>query len=307
MVQTELQIPEYFFKEETRCGYTVTMQMKEVWAVLLDLVFQVQKICKKYNIEYFADGGTLLGCARHSGFIPWDDDIDLAMTRENYEKFCKVAKKELKEPYFLQIEDTIPWDIVGGYAQICNSNTTMIHKSILNRNFKYNQGIRIDIFPQDKIPDNENEMNSYLSSLQKLKTKSDKLRNRLHNDIGEHNHIKTLLAFFAHGLHMKNFAYYKFEKHCKKYCTHNTKYMGSISYRPVRNIGFKEVKLYKESAELPFEFITLPCPKKYDQYLTDFYGDWGTPKQGASLHEGETIFDTNISYTEYLKKLYGGK
>lgn len=307
MVQTELQIPADFLKEEVRSGYAVTSKMKEVWAIELDLVYQVQKICKKYNIEYFADGGTLLGLARHKGFIPWDDDIDIAMTRENYTRFLDVAKQELKEPYFLQIEDTIPWTVAGGYAQICNSNTTMIHKATMNRNFKYNQGIRIDIFPLDKVPDDENEQKDFFEKLWNMREKYHKARNRIHNDKGEHNYIKAALGFLVHLFHIKNFPYYRFEKACQKYNSISTKYMGSISYRPERAIGLCEVELYKDVDYFPFEFITLPAPQKYEQYLSDFYGDWKTPKQGAGLHKGEIIFDTNIPYIEYIKKLNGGK
>lgn len=306
MVNIELAVPAEFFKEEVRCGYTVTSKMKEVFAIELDLVYQVQKICKKYGIEYFADGGTLLGLARHKGFIPWDDDIDLAMTRENYNRFLKVAKKELKEPYFLQIEDTIPWTVAGGYAQLCNSNTTMIHKVTMNRNFKYNQGIRIDIFPLDKVPDDLSEQNKFFEELQDLRLRYLKARNRIHNDKGEYNYIKAALGFFVHLLHIKNFPYFKFETTCQRFNNTSAKYMGSISYRPERAIGLCEVDLYKDIVELPFEFISLPAPRKYEQYLSDFYGDWKTPKQGAALHEGEIIFDTNISYKEYQRKINGG-
>ena len=303
MVQPELQIPEDFLKEEVRCGYTVSAQMKEVWAMELDLLYKMQQICKKYDIEYFADGGTLLGCARHKGFIPWDDDIDIAMTRDNYKKFCKVAKKELKEPYFLQNEETVPWQNVGGYTQICNSLTTAIYKNTLHRNFKYNQGIRIDIFPQDKVPEDSEEQKIFFARLSGLRKKAHTTRNRLHNDKGEHNYIKSILHFLAKTLHIKNSAYSRFEKECQKFNTQDAKYMGSISYVPAREIGLREVKLYKDVIELPFEFLKLPCPRNYDQYLTDFYGDWQVAHKGKSLHEGETIFDTNISYKQYLKDL----
>ena len=76
--------------------------------------------------------------------------------------------------------------------------------------------------------------------------------------------------------------------------------MASISFRPERKIGFCEVEAYKDLIELPFEFITLPAPRNYDQYLTDFYGDWRVFKKGTSFH-GDVIFDTDNSYKKYLK------
>lgn len=300
MVSLNINLPEGFLDEENRCDYTISSKMKEVWAVELDLLAKLQEICKKHDIQYFADGGTLLGCARHKGFIPWDDDIDIAMTREHYEKFCKVARNECHHPYFLQTEKTDP-GTVDGYAKLCNSGTAMILKCFEGRNFKYNQGISIDIFPLDKLPNNETEMNDFLSRLQALRAKGKQFRNRLHNDEGEHNFIKTVLAFFVKLFHIKNYPYFKFERECQKYNSQDTKYMASISYRPVREIGLCEVELYKELIELPFEFITLPCPKNFDQYLTDFYGEWRKFKKGTSFH-GDVFFDTDKSYTEYINK-----
>ena len=298
MVPLNIKLPEGFLAEENRCDYTISAKMKEVWAVELDLLCQLQRICKKYDIKYYADGGTLLGCARHKGFIPWDDDIDIAMTRDNYEKFCIVAQNELQYPYFLQTEKTES-GTVSGYAKLCNSDTAMLLNCFKGRNFKYNQGICIDIFPQDKVPDDKDELSAFLARLQYLQGKGKQFRNRLHNDEKEHNYIKSLLADMIKLFHIKNFPYFKFEKACQKYNATNAKYMASISYRPVREIGFREVALYKDAIELPFEFLTLPCPRNYDQYLTDFYGDWRTFKKGASFH-GEVFFDTNNSYKKYI-------
>ena len=80
-----------FFREEERCGYLITEKMKRVWAVQLAMVDEVERICRKYGLRYFADSGTLIGAVRDRGYIPWDDDIDLAMLREDYDRFVKVA------------------------------------------------------------------------------------------------------------------------------------------------------------------------------------------------------------------------
>ena len=89
-------------QEESRNGYIVSEKMKKVWALQLQLVKKVLEICEKYNLRVWAEGGTLLGTIREKGYIPWDDDIDLAMLRPDYDKFQEVAPKELPKSYFIQ-------------------------------------------------------------------------------------------------------------------------------------------------------------------------------------------------------------
>ena len=104
MVDLKIQLPEDYLNEEERDGYLVTSEVKQLWAVLLDILVQIDSICKKHNIQYFLCGGTLLGAVRHRGFIPWDDDLDVMMKRNDYNRFCEVAPIELQQPYFFQTE-----------------------------------------------------------------------------------------------------------------------------------------------------------------------------------------------------------
>lgn len=85
-----------FFEEEIREGFTVTPMVKRAWAVCIEVLSEIDRICKKFDIKYFAYYGTLLGAVRHSGFVPWDDDVDIMMLREDYERFFEVAPGELQ-------------------------------------------------------------------------------------------------------------------------------------------------------------------------------------------------------------------
>ena len=92
-----------FFKEEIREGFTVSAEMKKVWAVEMKVLSFVISVCKKYDIPYFADYGTLLGTVRHKGFIPWDDDIDICLKRSDYMRLIEAFKKENNTDYVLTL------------------------------------------------------------------------------------------------------------------------------------------------------------------------------------------------------------
>ena len=139
-----------FYREEVRCGFLVTEKMKRVWAVQLSMLDEVERICRKYGLRYFADSGTLIGAVRDKGYIPWDDDIDLAMLREDYERFVKVAPRELGEGLKLQTVYTEE-NYLRGHAQIRDGRTTGYNEE--DARAGYNCGIFIDIFPLDGMPD----------------------------------------------------------------------------------------------------------------------------------------------------------
>lgn len=105
-------------------------------------------MCDKLKLKYFVIGGTLIGAIRHNGFIPWDNDIDIAMPREDYEKFIKLGQKHLKKNLFIQTYKTDP-NYLQNYTKIRDSNTTFIESNVKKHNI--NHGIFIDIFPLDTL------------------------------------------------------------------------------------------------------------------------------------------------------------
>ena len=99
----KLKIDDSFYQEEERCGYLVSAKMKRIWAVELDLLYQLQQICEKYGIKYYASGGTILGAERHKGMIPWDDDIDIMMLRDQYDLLCQHRTKQIDLPLVVKL------------------------------------------------------------------------------------------------------------------------------------------------------------------------------------------------------------
>lgn len=87
--------PENFYREEIRSGYKISPEMKKIWACQLNLLAELQKVCDRNGLKYWLDSGSLLGAIRHQGYIPWDDDIDVVMFRDDYDRLVKLSKEEL--------------------------------------------------------------------------------------------------------------------------------------------------------------------------------------------------------------------
>ena len=119
---------------------------KKLQEVQLEILEEVVRICEKHNIQYFLMAGTLLGAVRHKGFIPWDDDLDIGMTRLDYNKFNKVASKELNSRYYLHNHKTDP-EYWCPFTKVRKNNTEMNEKILVDVNT--HKGIYIDIFPFD--------------------------------------------------------------------------------------------------------------------------------------------------------------
>lgn len=310
MVKLNLDFPEHFFDEEVRCGYTVSSDMKKVWAVELDLLNELLKVCKKYNIKIFASGGTMLGAVRHKGFIPWDDDIDMMMFREDYKKLCEVAKSEFKHPYFFQTEWTDRGSL-RGHAQLRNSETTGILKSEENSNCTFNQGIFIDIFPLDTVIDDKKLFQKQSKKARKYKSKyirlvgiSDRYINRSNNIIKRFIKKIASLTLGKFIKEQKNplydFYYKKFEEECQRYdYIKDSVYISSLSFMFNNKRHFKYRSDYENLIEIDFEFMKIPMGANYDHALVQEYGNYMKFEKGTSCH-GDIIFDVDNPYTKYL-------
>lgn len=295
-----MPLPDGFLDTEVRCGYTVTYKQKKVWAVELDLLSELLKVCKKHDIRVIAYAGTILGAIRHKGFIPWDDDIDVALTRPEFEKLLKVAPMEFKEPYFLQtaLSDK---EFFCGYARLRNSQTTGIITNCKSVN--YNNGIYIDVFVIDSYTYDEVKLKKQLMIRKWLLL----LFDTYHPHI-RYNHLAPrIVSKIMHYTFCKLFPY---EKAVSLYNKNLSKFNNEESRLSIMTHDLALIRKYwcdindmKEIIEVPFENLLIPIPKNYDNLLKRMYGNYmeypPVEKRGA-WHEGQLLFDPDLSYKEYL-------
>jgi len=126
-------------------------QLRQLQLVQLEILIEFDRICRKNNINYSLDGGTLLGAVRHKGFIPWDDDIDIIILRKDYDKFYEACKKDLNtDKFFLQEERTDKYYYTG-FPRMRRKNSVLVRAG--HEHMKYQRGVFIDIFVLDNVPD----------------------------------------------------------------------------------------------------------------------------------------------------------
>ena len=128
-----------FLEPETRCDTYISAGRKLAWKCMLDMLEEFIRVCEKYGFSYYAMGGTMLGAARHKGMIPWDDDIDVMMPRDDYNKIQKVLQAELPAHMFVQSTLTDP-NYFNPHLKIRNVRTSGILMSYVQRGISFNQG-----------------------------------------------------------------------------------------------------------------------------------------------------------------------
>ena len=142
--------------------------LRKAQLIILDMLIEFDAICKKHQLQYWLDSGTLLGAIRHQGFIPWDDDIDLSMPIEDYNKFLKIAQTELSNDIFFQTSQTDK-NFKFDYIKLRSNKASIVEFHEKDKQIKYHQGVFVDIFPMLTIENTEANKKLYDSTLKKIR------------------------------------------------------------------------------------------------------------------------------------------
>lgn len=290
-------------EEETRNGYTISKEMKEMWDIQMRMAKKVIEVCNKHGLRIWADSGTLLGAVREKGFIPWDDDIDLVMLREDYDKLVKIAPTEFEGPFFFQCAYTDKL-YPRGHAQMRYNGTAAILPHEVD--CKFNQSIFVDIFVLDTLPSDTQLLASETVRAEMLRyflemRVFDKCEWSSPKSILRHAFVYVLFFFISY---RKVFS--KFERHYAEMGDGAELSYPAYSLRSLLKYRYKK-EWFAETLNLPFEDTTLPVPVGYDNILKSLYGpNYMTPVKAPTAH-GTLIFDPHRSYKEVLKDIKAGK
>lgn len=278
------EFPNGYFQTEVRDGHCVEAMMKCIWAAQIEVLEEIQKICQRHNLRFFADSGTLLGAVRHKGFIPWDDDMDIVMERTDYEEFLKVAKSELPQEYIIFTMDTEKeWK--EPFARVVNSQGINYSQEHLKKfhGCPYSEGI--DIFPLDLLaeePEVEEVRRSVVQTLLITSTVCEQNMPELEGILSELEEM-CMTKFDREG-DIKWQLRKQAEILSQIYNGTDSEEMAWVAYYAQTGCRLRR-SWYRECVYLPFETIKVPAPIDYHEVLTAMYGDYMTPVKDAAWHD----------------------
>lgn len=250
---------------------------------------EIDRICRKYNIKYTLAYGTLIGAIRHNGFIPWDDDIDIAMLRADYIKFKEICKTELGKKFFYQSNDTDP-EYYYLFDKI-RLNDTIFKESFVSK-YNIHHGVYIDIFPVDKIANKGLRRKWQYCKFHFYRTGLMSKYLMLGAREGKKKYAAALLRclYFAFPL---SYLYRKCHEIAMS-CNHDNCKDVINFFSPYRLREVFDYSVYTRHVEHTFEEKSFSILKDYDLYLKQIYGRYMELPPENKRNTRHTITELNV-------------
>lgn len=262
---------------------------KELLQLQLDILRDVDSFCRKNGIEYFLVGGTGIGAVRHGGYIPWDDDIDIGMTRPNYDKFLSSFPGSY--PNLNVYAPEIDWEYYAPYANVCDNRTILFEGANSHRHDEI--GVKIDVFPYDGVP-------SDMQEFEAMRKKATKIRHLCYYKklilskvkINSYRHLIALLLWKVRTIFRSHASYQK-QLHALAMQTpyKDAEFVEKIVFPYAHNKPCKK-EIFESYCDMPFENITVRNLVAYDEYLRSVFGDYMQlpPEEEQVCHHGFTAY-----------------
>lgn len=271
--------------------------MNKLQKTEFEILKEFDEICRMLKLPYFLVCGSALGTVKYGGFIPWDDDVDVAMYREDYQRFLKEAPALLPKHLFLQNYRSDP-AFPQIFSKLRNSDTTYIETSVAK--LPIHHGVYIDVFPLDGFPEGKLQRkclifrkrllaSMLLSVCDVQRAGLARVTYPIFHAMGVRKH--TAVIADAYERLISSFPV----KGSKVICNHGN-WQGSLEYAPAWHYG--------KGTQMTFEGLTVQVPECYDEYLSQKYGDYrqDLPECEKQGHHYYTVCDCDHPYTQYIVK-----
>ena len=303
--EVNMKFASDYFLEEEREGFVVQSLMKRAWAAQLEILEEIRTICKRHQIKYFAMWGTLLGAVRHQGFIPWDDDLDIGMLREDYEKFIRYAGQEVPKGYKVITCQDDDYDQL--MMRVANSDKITLDKEFLAKHHGFPYVAGVDIFPIDTIPPNKEDEEILLTLLRVTDILGvywdvfDAASEERDEQIRE---VERLTGYhFTEDKPVRKQLIWLADRVSAMYWDTESDEVSLMCWYAQGSGRNIPKSVFEHLREVPFENTVMPIPEDYDLVLSLFYGKaYMTPIKNWKYAHDHPYFRGQI---EQLRDFYG--
>lgn len=285
------KMPDAFLQDEVCCGFLVPTAVKQAWAAELEVLAEIDRVCRLHGITYFADWGTLLGTVRHGGFVPWDDDMDIVMKRKDYQRFLTEAVPDMAEGFAVQTYRNQKdfWLFMG---KVVGRNHFCFEKEHLRKFHNFPYIACVDIFVLDYVyPDAEKEEQRRTLCKYLLGVADGIVEGKLRS-ADQERHLQALekqlgkrLERLVDPVAMGRMLYGEIERLFAEVPETEAKLLTQLFPWGLKgNSSCFAKEYYEDPVYLPFEYTTMPVPRCYDKILRMRYGDYLRLVKDAGAH-----------------------